>query len=390
MAVGLSFGAQFSDMAVGLSFGAQFSDMAVGLSFGAQFSDMAVGLSFGAQFSDMAVGLSFGTQFTDISVVLSSDAQFSDMAVGLSFGAQFNDMTVGLSLGAQFNDMAVGLSFGAQFSDMAFNDMAVGLMWAAQFNDMVVGLSFGAQFNDMAVGLSLGAQFNDMAVGLMWAAQFNDMAVDWMFVNIDLFCLREAIEIVALIDPKTDGQSERTILTLEDMLRACVLDFGGGWYRHLRLVEFANNNSYQASIQMAPFEALYGRRCRSPLFWSDVGERRTLGPEILIEAEEKSHRPGGFADLEYVKAQSTFCRPFRGKYVFDPSHVIDFTPLEIGEDLSYEERPVRILARKSRELRNRVIPFVKVQWSNHEEREATSEPETVMRESYPYLFEALD
>nr|CAD1822801.1 unnamed protein product [Ananas comosus var. bracteatus] len=79
-----------------------------------------------------------------------------------------------------------------------------------------------------------------------------------------------------------------------------------------------------------------------------------------------------------------------GKNVFDPSHVIDFTPLEIGEDLSYEERPVRILARESRELRNRIIPFVKVQWSNYEEREATWEPETVMKESYPYLFEALD
>nr|CAD1838710.1 unnamed protein product [Ananas comosus var. bracteatus] len=78
------------------------------------------------------------------------------------------------------------------------------------------------------------------------------------------------------------------------------------------------------------------------------------------------------------------------KYVFGPSDVIDFTPLEIGEDLSYEEQPVRILARESRELRNRVIPFVKVQWSNHEEREATWEPETVMKESYPYLFEALD
>nr|CAD1844287.1 unnamed protein product [Ananas comosus var. bracteatus] len=78
------------------------------------------------------------------------------------------------------------------------------------------------------------------------------------------------------------------------------------------------------------------------------------------------------------------------KYVFHPSHVIDFTPLKIGEDLSYEERPVRILVRESRKLRNRVIPFVKVQWSNHEEREATWEPETVMKESYPYLFEALD
>nr|CAD1837450.1 unnamed protein product [Ananas comosus var. bracteatus] len=71
------------------------------------------------------------------------------------------------------------------------------------------------------------------------------------------------------------------------MLRACVLDFGGGWHRHLRLVEFTYNNSYQMSIQMAPLEALYKCRCRSPLHWSDMGERKTLGPEILIEAEEK-------------------------------------------------------------------------------------------------------
>ncbi len=70
------------------------------------------------------------------------------------------------------------------------------------------------------------------------------------------------------------------------MLQAWVLNFGGGWYRHLGLAEFADNNSYQASIQMASFEALYGRRCRSALYWSDVGER-TLGPDLLQEAEEK-------------------------------------------------------------------------------------------------------
>nr|CAD1831232.1 unnamed protein product [Ananas comosus var. bracteatus] len=76
------------------------------------------------------------------------------------------------------------------------------------------------------------------------------------------------------------------------------------------------------------------------------------------------------------------------RYVFDHSHVIDFTPLELGEDLRYEERPVRILVRETKELRNRVIPYVKVQWSNHKEREATWELKTVMRESYPYLFDA--
>ena len=65
--------------------------------------------------------------------------------------------------------------------------------------------------------------------------------------------------------PQTDGQSERTIQVLEDMLRACILDFKGSWEEHFPLVEFAYNNNYQASIQMAPYEALYGRLCRSPI-----------------------------------------------------------------------------------------------------------------------------
>nr|GEU81567.1 reverse transcriptase domain-containing protein [Tanacetum cinerariifolium] len=71
---------------------------------------------------------------------------------------------------------------------------------------------------------------------------------------------------------KIDGQSERTIQTLEDMLRACVIDFGKGWVKHLPLVEFSYNNSYHASIKVAPYEALYGRKCRSPVCWAEVGE----------------------------------------------------------------------------------------------------------------------
>ncbi|GKA73868.1 putative reverse transcriptase domain-containing protein [Tanacetum coccineum] len=72
--------------------------------------------------------------------------------------------------------------------------------------------------------------------------------------------------------PQTNEQSERTIQTLEDMLRACVIDFGNGWVRHLPLVEFSYNNSYHASIKAAPFEALYGRKCRSPVCWAEVGQ----------------------------------------------------------------------------------------------------------------------
>ncbi|GJX71347.1 putative reverse transcriptase domain-containing protein [Tanacetum coccineum] len=72
--------------------------------------------------------------------------------------------------------------------------------------------------------------------------------------------------------PQTDGQSERTIQTLKDMLRACMIDFGNGWVRHLPLVEFSYNNSYHASIKAAPFEALYGRKCRSPVCWAELGQ----------------------------------------------------------------------------------------------------------------------
>ena len=86
--------------------------------------------------------------------------------------------------------------------------------------------------------------------------------------------------------PQTDGQSERTIQILEDMLRACVLDFGGSWNKYLPLIEFSYNNSYQSTIEMAPYELLYGRRCRSPLHWDEVGERQLLGPEAVRQAQE--------------------------------------------------------------------------------------------------------
>ena len=87
--------------------------------------------------------------------------------------------------------------------------------------------------------------------------------------------------------PQTDGQSERTIQTLEDMLRACVMEFKGSWDTHLALMEFAYNNSYQASIEMNPFKALYGRKCRTPVCWNEVGERRLVGPELVQITSEK-------------------------------------------------------------------------------------------------------
>ncbi|KAJ8749740.1 hypothetical protein K2173_012291 [Erythroxylum novogranatense] len=131
-----------------------------------------------------------------------------------------------------------------------------------------------------------------------------------------------------------DGQSERTIRTLEGMLRACVLDFKGAWDEHLPLVEFAYNNSYHSSIQMAPYEALYGRRCRTPICWDEEGERKLVGPELIQMTMDKIY------DVFHVSMLRRY-RP-------DPSHVIQVSEVQLRDDLSYEEIPVAILDTKEK------------------------------------------
>ena len=86
---------------------------------------------------------------------------------------------------------------------------------------------------------------------------------------------------------QTDGQSERVIQILEDMLRSCAIDYERSWDRHIPLVEFVYNNSFQSSIGMAPYEALYGRKCRTPLCWTELSERKVIGPDLIRETEEK-------------------------------------------------------------------------------------------------------
>ena len=87
--------------------------------------------------------------------------------------------------------------------------------------------------------------------------------------------------------PQTDGQSERLIQVLEDMLRGCVMEFSGSWDRYIPLMEFAYNNSFQSSIGMTPYEALYGRKCRTPMCWTDLNEHKLIGPDIVKDTEEK-------------------------------------------------------------------------------------------------------
>jgi hypothetical protein len=87
--------------------------------------------------------------------------------------------------------------------------------------------------------------------------------------------------------PQADGQTERVNQILEDMLGACAIHHGKNWDKCLSLAEFTYNNSYQSNLKMAPFEALYGRRCRTPLNWSQASEREIFGPDLVLEAERK-------------------------------------------------------------------------------------------------------
>ena len=87
--------------------------------------------------------------------------------------------------------------------------------------------------------------------------------------------------------PRTDGQSERVIQVLEDLLRGYVLDFSGSWDRYIPLMEFAYNNSYHSSIGMAPYEDLYERRCRTPMCWTELHKHKIIGPDLVKDTEEK-------------------------------------------------------------------------------------------------------
>ncbi|XP_042441294.1 uncharacterized protein LOC122026626 [Zingiber officinale] len=193
--------------------------------------------------------------------------------------------------------------------------------------------------------------------------------------------------------PQTDWQSERTIQTLEDLLRSIVMDFGGSWEDHLHLVEFAYNNSYHSAIQMAPFEALYGRACRSPTLWDELGESSVLGPHrIQRDAELILERIGEVAyrlamPPSLAGVHDVFHVSMLRKYVPHPTHILTDVSITLQPDVTYEEVPVRILDRKERQLRNKTIRLVKVGWEHHFDDEATWELEDEIRARYPQMFD---
>ncbi|XP_075489492.1 uncharacterized protein LOC142528334 [Primulina tabacum] len=158
--------------------------------------------------------------------------------------------------------------------------------------------------------------------------------------------------------------------TLEDMLLAYVIDFKSVWQSYIPLVEFAYNNSYESSIQMAPFEALYERRCIYPLYWDDVDRAAVTGPEMIHEMEHKvkliQERLKSAQDRQAAYANKRR-RPLEfqqgdrlRKYKPDPSHVLDISEIQLVPDVSYVERPVCILDRYERKLRSKLMSMLKV------------------------------
>ena len=256
--------------------------------------------------------------------------------------------------------------------------------------------------------------------------------------------------------PQTDGQTERVNRVLEDLLRACVIDFGGSWEDHLPLVEFTYNNSFQSSIGMAPFEALYGRPCKSPSCWLETTDRLILGPDMIRETSEmvdlirkrmkasqdrqKSYADRRRVDLEFSvgdlvfvkisplkrvvrfgkagKLTPRFVGPFRvlerigplayrvdlpdkmagvhnvfhvshlRKCVHDEGVVIQPNLLEdvdVQPELARRKGLIRIVDHSTRQLKNKTVKLVRVQWSERE-GDSTWESEDRIRASHPELF----
>nr|GFA81883.1 putative reverse transcriptase domain-containing protein [Tanacetum cinerariifolium] len=225
-------------------------------------------------------------------------------------------------------------------------------------------------------------------------------ARDGRFTSLFWKALHEALvtrsDMSMAYYPKTDSQSERTIQTLEDMLCACVVEFGKSWDRHLPLVEFYYNNSYHTSIMAAPFEALYGQKCRSPVNWAEVRDAQLTSPEIIHETTEKTiqiksriqaphDRQKSYVDLKHKpldfqvgdtvmlkvspwkgvvcfgkrgKLNPRYIGPFK-KCLSDESLVISLDGLRIYDKIHFIEEPVEIIDRKIKQLKRSRIPIIK-------------------------------
>ncbi|GJV93183.1 putative reverse transcriptase domain-containing protein [Tanacetum coccineum] len=179
---------------------------------------------------------------------------------------------------------------------------------------------------------------------------------------------------------------------LEDMLRVCVMDFEKGWDRHLPLIEFSYNNNYHTSIKAAPFEALYGRKCRSPICWAEVGDAQLTGPEIVHETTEKiiqiknrlqasRDRQRSYADKRHKPLEFQV-----GDKCLSDDGAIPLETIHVETSFNSLKNQLKIMDAKVKRLKQSRIPIVKVHWNSRRGPEYTWEREDQMQKKYPRLF----
>ncbi|GJT08190.1 putative reverse transcriptase domain-containing protein [Tanacetum coccineum] len=231
------------------------------------------------------------------------------------------------------------------------------------------------------------------------------------------------LDMSSTYHPQTDGQSERTIQNLEDMLRACVIDFGGNRDVHIPLAEFFYNNSYHSSIRCAPFEALYGRKCRSSVLWAEIEESSLIGLELVQEMTNKvvlikeklkaaRDRQKSYADnrrkpLEFEVGDRVLLKvsPWKGvirfgvkssvhktfhmsnlkKCLADANLHVPLDEIKTDKTLYFVDEPVEIMDCEVRSLKRSKISLVKVRWNSKRGPEITWKRKDYMKSKYTQL-----
>ncbi|GJW77984.1 putative reverse transcriptase domain-containing protein [Tanacetum coccineum] len=310
-------------------------------------------------------------------------------------------------------------------------------VWFPQFGglrDLVMHESHKSKYS---IHPGLDKMYQDLKLLYWWPNMKADIATDSHFKSNFWRSLQKVLgtnlDISSAYRPQTDGQIERTIQTLEDILRACVIDFGNSWDRHLPLVEFSYNNSYHASIKATPYEALYGRKCRSHVCWSEVGDSQPTGPKLIRDTTEKivqiknrlltaRSRQKSYADrrlkpLEFEVGDmvllkivarvgpiaytlelpeelkgihSTFHVSNLKKCLAEGDVVAPMKEIQLDDKLHMIEEPVEITDKEVKRLKQSRIPIVKVRWNSQRGPEFTREHKDQIKKKYPHLFTSKD
>ncbi|GJU42108.1 putative reverse transcriptase domain-containing protein [Tanacetum coccineum] len=313
-------------------------------------------------------------------------------------------------------------------------------VWLPRFGELIDLVMHESHKSKYSIHPGSDKMYQDLKLLYWWPNMKDDIAsfemgkdyygfCEWTAKNAEWKALVMNLDICTAYHPQMDGKSERTIQTLEDMLCAYMIDFGSSWDRHLPLVEFSYNNSYHASIKAAPYESLYGWKCRSPVCWSEVGDSQLTGPELIRETTKKiihiknrlltaRNRQKSFVDrrskpLEFEVDDMILARvgpvaytlelPEELKGIHSTFHVLNLKKclaegdimfpideIQLDDKLHMIEERVEVVDREVKRLKQSQIPIVKVRWNSQRGLKFTWERKDQIKKKYPHLFTSKD